>query len=424
MSDKSLRNIHVAIIVLGALLLGAAIGGVVQSMRSSPSSATTVSSEETQTLTTAQTLATPTQTSTPTTIAVAVTTADSPAREATTTRIRMENATATTPTSQRPTLPTTTTLETIVPVTVTFVTVEPETRTPTGMPTYEAEAPSSRTTTPVSTEQLDLSDVDYYFAYRVGEDDSLASISEQGGTTLDLLMQYNRLTDQEQPIGRELIIPKLVGQTSTLTAANLGVVKGNTSQPWVALTIDCGTFDVHGEATLDAIATTDAQVTFFIHGDTIGNNPEQVQRVVADGHELGNHSFSHPNFTQITDEEIVEQLTRTEQKVQEAAGEEITLRPYFRFPFGESNDHATSLVIANGYIPIYWNLNLLDYEEETQTAAGLVERLTTALPEEELPASIVLMHCSDEVIEALPTMVSELEKRGLEARTLSDVLGP
>ncbi len=423
MSDKSLRNIHVAIIVLGALLLGAAIGGVVQSMRSTPSSATTVSSEETQTLTTPQTL--PTQTNTPTTVAVAVTTADSPAREATTTRTRMETAIATTPTSKLPTLPATTTLETIVPVTVTFVTVEPETRTPTGLPTYDARAeatPIQTTTTPK--EPLDLSDVDYYFAYRVGEDDSLASISEQGGTTLDLLMQYNRLSDQEQPVGRELIIPKLVGQTSTLTEANLGVVKGNTSQPWVALTIDCGTFDVHGEATLDAIATTDAQVTFFIHGDTIGNNPEQVQRVVADGHELGNHSFSHPNFTQITDEEIVEQLTRTEQKVQEAAGEEVTLRPYFRFPFGESNDHATSLVIANGYIPIYWNLNLLDYEEETQTAAGLVERLTTALPEEELPASIVLMHCSDEVIEALPTMVSELEERGLEARTLSEVLGP
>jgi peptidoglycan/xylan/chitin deacetylase (PgdA/CDA1 family) len=434
MSEKTLRNIPIAIIILGALLLGAAIGGVVQSMLSSPKVEESTSiAEETITQPLAEattslingTTNTPTS-SLPTMIGMGE---QEDERENTpvieippTPTIVPVTATLVTMEGTRTIVPVTATLvamegtQTIVPITATLVAMED------GAEREETTASPTLVVNPKPTQTLD--DVESYLAYRMQEGDTLASLSEAGGSTPDMVMWYNRLSSAEQPVDREIIIPQLVGHTSTLTPALLGVVKGNTKQPWVALTIDCGTFDVHGKATLDALQTTNAKVTFFIHGDTIGNDPDQVQRIVAEGHEIGSHSYTHPNFTLITDEEIIEQLSLTEQKVKEAAGADVSLRPYFRFPFGEANDHATALVIEQGYLPIYWNLNLLDYTDDNPNADKLIERLNTALPEEEMPASIVLMHCSDEVVEALPTMIADLEKRGLEARPLSDVLGP
>jgi peptidoglycan/xylan/chitin deacetylase (PgdA/CDA1 family) len=309
------------------------------------------------------------------------------------------------------------------------------TRTSASQPTEHSEAspspsaePASENSSsygkPITRVSYSLDEVESYSSYRVKEGDTIASISERGGTTPELLMQYNRLDGEAQP-GRELIIPQLEGYTNELPEDELVVVAGNTQKPWVALTIDCGMMNEHTAAILDILDEADASATFFMHGDVIGDDPSLLQRMVDDGHELGSHSYDHPDFTTLTDEEIVDQLLRTEEILQEVVGDEIPIRPYFRFPFGTFDDRTRQVVIETGYLPISWTIDNYgtDWYHQEEVPTDMVERLKIS-PEPELTGGIILSHCMAETVEELPEMIDVVYERGYEFRTLTEVLGP
>lgn len=262
-----------------------------------------------------------------------------------------------------------------------------------------------------------------YVAYRVQPGDTIATISRQAQTAPTLLQRYNRLDGEPQP-GRELIVPLLPESRSSLPEPTLLVVTGNTEQPWVALTFDCG-----GEnpRTYDLLATLRAhqsRTTFFLLGNSIINDPELLHQMIADGHELANHSYSHPDFTSLTDTQIAYELRLTEQIVHELAGPDVSIRPYFRHPYGAYDKRTLRAVIAQGYMPIHWNLDVRDGVGEPKTPAYLLERITTELPPDELQGAIILAHCTSSMADALPAILDAFDARGLEVRPLTDVLGP
>jgi peptidoglycan/xylan/chitin deacetylase (PgdA/CDA1 family) len=268
-----------------------------------------------------------------------------------------------------------------------------------------------------------LGDVERFIAYRVKPGDSVASISEQGGSAPDLLMRYNRLTDEPQ-IGRELMIPHLRGKTSDLPDSWLLVVEGNTRKPWVALTFDCGGQNPRAHDILDTLRDADLQVTFFLLGNSIIDDPDLLRRMVADGHELANHSYTHADFTTLTDEEIGEELRYTEEAVQSIVGPDVSIRPYLRLPYGSYDKRTLRAVAAQGYIPVHWTLDALDSFGEPKTPEFLVDRLTTTLPPEEMHGAIILTHCMSSTADALPAILQRFDEMGLQARTVSEVLGP
>ncbi len=263
-----------------------------------------------------------------------------------------------------------------------------------------------------------------YAAYRVQAGDTLASISERGGTLPVLLGRYNHLEGEPQ-IGRELIVPQLPNTTSTLVSENMLVLKGNTQQPWVALTLDAGASSAPTGRMLDTLAEANVTITFFLTGQWMSENPDLTLRIVADGHEIANHSYTHADFTTLSDAEIAAELKRTETTLAEIAGAEVSLRPFFRPPFGAYDDRVLSAVIANGYLPIYWTFDSLDSVGEPKTAEFLTARITGNLPRDELPGAIILAHCgSAATADALPAVLATFAAQGIQVRKLSEVLGP
>lgn len=262
-----------------------------------------------------------------------------------------------------------------------------------------------------------------YRAYRVQPQDTLASISARGGTTPELLQRYNRLTSAPQ-VGRELIVPRLEGQASRLPDPWLLVIRGNTVQPWVALTFDCGGETLRADDILDALQAADAQVTFFVLGESIGQRPELLHRMVAEGHELANLSYTHTDLTTLTDAQIADELAQTEAAVQSLLGPAVSTRPYVRLPFGAYDERTLRAVIANGYLPVHWTLDALDTVGEPKSADFLVERITSSLAPDELRGAIILAHCTGSTADALPRVLASFDAAGFAVHTLSDVLGP
>ena len=195
------------------------------------------------------------------------------------------------------------------------------------------------------------------------------------------------------------------------------VTRGNPSSgKLIALTFDAGADGEYTGSILDALKARGLHCTFFLTGQFASAYPATVKRIALEGHELGNHSWSHPKFDGITPAEAASQLSRTETKVKSLTG--LSTKPYFRFPYGWKSDALIRQVNGMGYLSVSWTFDTLD-----SLAGTSPETIRARVNEYASPGAIVLMHCgSKQESEILPSVLDDLGASGYRVVTLSEVL--
>jgi peptidoglycan/xylan/chitin deacetylase (PgdA/CDA1 family) len=139
----------------------------------------------------------------------------------------------------------------------------------------------------------------------------------------------------------------------------------------LALTFDDGPNPAWTPRLLDILATHQVQATFFLVGRYAEAEPELVRRIVAAGHLIGNHSWSHVNLALTAASRVKEELTRTSQTLEQIAG--VPVR-YFRPPFGARRPVVFLIARSLGMVPVLWNAMTTDWSEPL--ADRIAERLT------------------------------------------------
>jgi peptidoglycan/xylan/chitin deacetylase (PgdA/CDA1 family) len=206
--------------------------------------------------------------------------------------------------------------------------------------------------------------------------------------------------------------------TARATGTGVGIVRGNAERPWIALTFDTDHNSAPARSILATLRQKNVRCTFFVVGYSITRDPALLQEIVADGHELGNHSNTHPRFTDLTDEQIAGQLAAVENLVVELTGQ--STKPYFRAPQGITNERVRRVVRENGYLTIYWTGHVGDWMEGATPESVLNYALHYACN-----GAILVLHASSEkTAEALAHIIDELEAQGYRLVTLSEVLAP
>lgn len=186
--------------------------------------------------------------------------------------------------------------------------------------------------------------------------------------------------------------------------------------PKVAFTFDLGSGATHIPTILETLARYGIKATFFFTGAWVDANPALARRIVELGHEPGNHSYSHPNFTEIPDDEMIAELARTEESLRKATGR--SAKPWFRPPFGARDGRVLRMVAGQGYRSIYWTVDSVDWRPEFP-AADVRDRVIT----QSSPGAIVVMHGdSPQTAEVLDAIIKGLRARGLEPVSLSQLL--
>lgn len=213
-----------------------------------------------------------------------------------------------------------------------------------------------------------------------------------------------------------------VGPGSTGIPGNLSQVERvPPGKKRIALTFDAGSTRGRVPEILDALRQYDAHITFFITGAWADANPDMVRTIVAAGHEVANHSYSHPSFPKLTDEEMIRELARCEAMMQTVAG--VNTRPYWRPPYGDENRHVLEVAAGQGYRSIFWTLDSLDSVGKPKTKDFIVKRVTeTAIP---LDGAIILQHvAADPSVDALPEILARLYAKDLRVVTITELLAP
>ncbi|MBE5928353.1 MAG: delta-lactam-biosynthetic de-N-acetylase [Lachnospiraceae bacterium] len=156
----------------------------------------------------------------------------------------------------------------------------------------------------------------------------------------------------------------------------------------IYLTFDCGYENGNTPAILDALKKHNAPATFFVVGHYLTSAPDMVKRMVSEGHTIGNHTYHHPDMSEITDKEsFANELALTAQEYKNLIGSDMPM--YYRPPQGKYN--ADNLIMAKelGYKTFFWSLAYADWNQDSQPdAASSLKKLTERIH----PGAIVLLH--------------------------------
>lgn len=207
------------------------------------------------------------------------------------------------------------------------------------------------------------------------------------------------------------------------------IAYGNRDSSLVALTFDMGGRVDPALDIINYLVANQVPATIFITGAMVENENtdagRQVLGIVAAHPELfrlGNHSYTHPSFTELSPAMMREELARTEAAI--ARYVSISPRPYFRPPNGAYNATVVSTVAGAGYPDtIYWDIDTIDWKPESD-GGPTVDEIVAKVSERALGGSIVLMHLGGyNTYEALPRILSALQSKGLQPTAMHDVLG-
>ncbi len=194
------------------------------------------------------------------------------------------------------------------------------------------------------------------------------------------------------------------------------VVRGDPGQRRIALTFDLGGARGTTSELLVLLQRLGIKATFFVIGQWAEQNPDLLQQMVAQGHELGNHSYSHPDLTTISLAQAESQLTRTEEIVTRLSG--ASTKPFFRPPFGAYNAAVVDLAKRLGYQTIYWTLDSTDWRPEST-----VDSITQRVVSQAGNGYIIVFHAAvDKTLAAMPAIVEQLRGKGFSFGSLSSVL--
>ncbi|MDQ6622754.1 MAG: polysaccharide deacetylase family protein [Verrucomicrobiota bacterium] len=185
--------------------------------------------------------------------------------------------------------------------------------------------------------------------------------------------------------------------------------------PYVAMTFDDGPNGILTPKLLDLLAAHHMKATFFVVGQNAAEHPEILRRAVREGHEIGNHSWSHPNLGKMSDDAVRRELQKTDDAIFAAIGTHPTL---MRPPYGSLTARQKTWIHQTfGYRIILWDVDPLDWRRPGPSV------VTHRIVSEARPGSIILAHdIHPPTIEAMPATFDQLEAKGFKFVTVSELI--
>ncbi|MGZ4163895.1 MAG: delta-lactam-biosynthetic de-N-acetylase, partial [Tumebacillaceae bacterium] len=182
-------------------------------------------------------------------------------------------------------------------------------------------------------------------------------------------------------------------------------------------TFDNGYENGYTEKVLDVLKAKQVPATFFVTGQYIKDQPELLKRMVAEGHIIGNHSWSHPDVSQISNEKLKDELDKVKQAVTEVTGQKEM--KYLRTPRGIFNERSLMYSKQLGYTNVFWSVAYKDWETKDQKGAQYAfDKVTAQLH----PGAVILLHSvSKDNAEALGMIIDDARKKGYEFKSLDDI---
>jgi peptidoglycan/xylan/chitin deacetylase (PgdA/CDA1 family) len=241
-------------------------------------------------------------------------------------------------------------------------------------------------------------------------DDTLAAIAERMGSDASAIVSLNHL-DASAALrpDRPLVIP--VYRAAEPGVGSLVIRRANPAARNVALTFDIEIDAATLYGFLDVLRQRGIHGTFFVTGRWVMAFPDAARAIVSDGHEIGNHSLTHPSFARIGLDGAASEIEQTERIISEVTG--VSSRPYFRFPYGDATAATADIVAREGFVAYHWSA-------DDGAIPGWLD--WAGQHPDEANGAILLLHGRASSVAALPGWLDRLAALGLQPTTLGAAL--
>lgn len=192
----------------------------------------------------------------------------------------------------------------------------------------------------------------------------------------------------------------------------------NTEEKIIYLTFDCGYENGNTAPILDALKKHNVPATFFVVGNFVSDEPDLIKRMVAEGHIVGNHTFSHPDMAKIsTREAFTQELSKVEALYEDITGQ--PMKKYYRPPQGKYSTSNLEMAKDMGYNTFFWSLAYVDWYQDNQPSK---EEAFDKLLNRIHPGAIVLLHSTSKTNgQILDELLTKWEEMGYHFGTLDDL---
>ena len=197
-----------------------------------------------------------------------------------------------------------------------------------------------------------------------------------------------------------------------------GYFIGNTDQKELYMTFDNGYENGYTEKILDVLKEEKVPGAFFVTGHYLKDQPDLVKRMVKEGHIVGNHSWSHPDMTAISDEKIREELRKVKEEYARITGDQTM--QYVRPPRGVFSERSLAISYEEGYRNIFWSLAYKDWETNKQKGS---QYAYDSIMKQVHPGAILLLHTvSKDNADAIQKVIQDLKKEGYTFKSIDDLV--
>jgi len=201
---------------------------------------------------------------------------------------------------------------------------------------------------------------------------------------------------------------------STTSGEEIPIYCTATDEKKVAVTFDAAWGNEETEGILDLLDQYHVKATFFLVGYWVDEYPDHVKLIAERGHEIGNHSSTHPHMAGMSRDQILTEINTTNEKITALTGQSVDL---FRPPYGEWDKNLVRVCRNADHHVIQWNIDSLDWKGTT--AAQMLKRVQDKLE----PGSIILFHNNSEhILDGLEAVLQELTAQGYEGVSVSELI--
>lgn len=209
--------------------------------------------------------------------------------------------------------------------------------------------------------------------------------------------------------------PDLGSKNKSLIEKYNGMAMGNNNDKYIYVTFDLGYEAGYTENILNTLKENNVNATFFITAHYANSASDLVQRMINDGHIIGNHTVNHKSMPALSEEELTKELMNLHTAIYEKFGYEMK---YMRPPKGEYSERALSYTTKLGYVPVMWSFAYADWDEAAQPSK---ESAINKIIQNVHNGEIMLLHATSKTnMEILDTVIKQIKEMGYEFKSLDE----
>jgi probable sporulation protein (polysaccharide deacetylase family) len=191
------------------------------------------------------------------------------------------------------------------------------------------------------------------------------------------------------------------------------IYKGHPNKPMVTFIINVAWGNEDLSVILATLKRHNISTSFFLEGNWVKRNPELAKMIVSAGHEVGNHSYSHPDMKRLTADQAREQMMRTNEIIEAATGVTCV---WFAPPSGSYRDETIKVADELKMKTVLWTVDTIDWQKPSPEI--LINRVMTKIDK----GSMVLMHPTESTAKSLEQLIILIERNNLKIGTVSELM--